>query len=96
MGRARKNMKNKKIDTQEDINEIEEVDLMDLLDDLNDNVKLSFQPEESGPVVVQPSTPILANDDIRWKVEGLRLQGFDDNRIAAMLMIHKHIVEGIK
>ena len=32
---------------------------------------------------------------IIMKVENLRAKGFDNNRIAATLMIHKHIVDSI-
>lgn len=35
-------------------------------------------------------------DHLREKVLDLRAKGFDDNRIAAMLLIHKYIVEQIK
>lgn len=35
------------------------------------------------------------DNSIIMKVENLRAKGFDNNRIAATLMIHKHIVESI-
>lgn len=40
-------------------------------------------------------TPAI-EDHLREKIISLRETGFDDNRIAARLMIHKHIVEKIK
>lgn len=43
------------------------------------------------PIVVTP-TPKHPMED---KIKELRAKGFDDNRIAANLMIHKHIVESI-
>lgn len=41
------------------------------------------------------SIPIV-EDPLREQVILLRAKGFDDNRIAARLMVHKHIVESIK
>jgi len=46
------------------------------------------------PTPTPTPTPSVDNS-IVMKVENLRAKGFDDNRIAATLMIHKHIVESI-
>jgi len=86
-------MKNKDKVTVEDI---EQIELQDLQEEIQETVKLTFNIENEFPPVVEPDGPIMSQDPFRWKVQALRLQGFDDNRIAAMLMIHKHIVEGIK
>ena len=55
------------------------------------------------PLTVEDDKEILSPEAIQekidtsiiMKVENLRAKGFDDNRIAATLMIHKHIVESI-
>jgi len=35
------------------------------------------------------------DDFLKQKIEELRAKGFDNNRIAANLMIHKHIVDSL-
>lgn len=44
---------------------------------------------------IEPTPTPSIDNSIVMKVEQLRAKGFDDNRIAATLMIHKHIVESI-
>ena len=55
-------------------------------------------PEEIQlPVEPTPTPEVKPTHDtsVIMKVENLRAKGFDNNRIAATLMIHKHIVESI-
>ena len=40
-------------------------------------------------------TPAI-KDHLRDKVRDFRSKGYNNNQIAAMLMVHKHIVENIK
>lgn len=55
-----------------------------------EEIQLPIEPTPT-PEVVEPAV----DNSIVMKVENLRAKGFDDNRIAATLMIHKHIVESI-
>ena len=86
-------MKNKDKVTVEDI---EQIELQDLLEEVEETVKLSFNVENEYPPVVVPEGNIITKDSLRWKVEALRLQGIDDNRIAAMLEVSKFKVQEIK
>jgi hypothetical protein len=52
---------------------------------------------ESSELVVKSKKKITKPvDETEAKVKKLREQGFDDNRIAAMLMINKEKVQSIK
>ena len=55
-------------------------------------------PEEIQLPVEPTPTPEVKptyDNSLVMKVENLRAKGFDNNRIAATLMIHKHIVDSI-
>jgi hypothetical protein len=69
---------------------IEEVSLHDIMEEFETNSVL----EE---IAVDNSMPILQQDPIAMQVKALRLRGFDDNRIAAMLGVSRtHVVDKIQ
>ena len=56
-----------------------------------EEIQLPYDIEPTPTPEVKPTH----DNSLVMKVENLRAKGFDDNRIAATLMIHKHIVESI-
>jgi uncharacterized protein (UPF0335 family) len=51
---------------------------------------------ESQETILEEVIKPHIEDYISKRVKDLRAKGFDNNRIAATLMIHKHIVDDIK
>lgn len=50
---------------------------------------------ESKETIIEEIIKPAVENHIKTKVDQLRAKGFDNNRIAATLMIHKHIVDSI-
>lgn len=50
---------------------------------------------ESEQTIMEEVIKPHVEDHLKKQIEALRAKGFDNNRIAANLMIHKHIVDSL-
>lgn len=64
---------------------IEVISLQDLLEELETN-------SVTDAIIVDNTTPILMKDPIAMQVKALRLRGWDNNRIAALLGVSRVLV----
>jgi len=73
---------------------IKEITLEDLAQDFLEDIETNSVIEA---ITIDNSTPILMNDPIAMQVRALRLRGWDNNRIAALLGVDRvNVVDKIQ
>ena len=65
---------------------IEEITLQEMYQEIVEEIETNSVKEA---ITIDNSTPILMNDPIAMKVKALRLRGWDNNRIAALLGVSR-------